>query len=133
MFKSRLYKAALAVAISASMAGGGMIAANAIASQTNFTTIVPRLQQSHYWQYQNRTTTSDSQVRFSTIGASYLMNVKAQNGDTQVQYQERKAIGVGSTVTIKNGTPIDTATRLIVTNNTWALFDVVATGWFRTN
>ena len=121
------------LAITGALIIGGSVSAQAIGSQTNFNSIVPRFQQSHYWEYQNRTTTSDSQVNFSSIGASYLMNVKSQNGASGAQYDEAKGIGTGSTVTIDNDTPTGTATRLIVTNNTWALVDDQVTGWFRTN
>ena len=61
------------------------------------------------------------------------MNVKSQNGATGTQYTEATGIGTGSTVSIANGTPVGTATRLIVTNNTWALVSVIVTGSFKTN
>lgn len=119
--------------IAAALVIGGSVGAYAITTATNFNSIVPRFQQSNYWAFQNRTTTSPSQVNFSSIGASYLMNVKSENGASGTQYTESKGIGVGSTVNIANGTPVGTATRLIVTNNTWALVDVQVTGWFKTN
>lgn len=37
---------------------------------------------------------------------------------------------VGGATSIANGTPAGTASRLIVTNNTWALVEVTTTGWF---
>lgn len=126
-------KALLAVTIASVLALGGALSAQAITATTAFSTVVPRLQQSYYWQYQNRTTANPSQVTFDFIGSTYLMNVKSQNGANQSQYTEKKGIGIGSTVDIQNATPIGTATRLIVTNNTWTLVDVLASGSYKTN
>ena len=126
-------KALLAVTIASVLALGGALSAQAITATTAFSTVVPRLQQSYYWQYQNRTTANPSQVTFDFIGSTYLMNVKSQNGANQRQYTEKKGIGIGSTVDIQNATPIGTATRLIVTNNTWTLVDVLASGSYKTN
>ena len=133
MLKRKISKILVPLVIASAFTFGGSYSAEAVTSQTAFDSIVPRFQQSKYWVYQNRTTTSSSQVNFNTIGASYLMNVKSENGATGVQYTEAKGIGTGSTVYIANGTPVGTATRLIVTNNTWTLVDVQVTGWFRTN
>lgn len=130
---SRTRKAILAAGLAVGLALAGAASAQAVTTQTNFNTIVPRFQQSHYWTYQNKVNTSASQVAFSFIGSDYTMNVKAQNGSSGTEYTEKKGIGVGSAVSISNGTPVGTATRLIVTNNTWALVDVTATGWFKTN
>lgn len=126
-------KAIAAVGLATALATGGALSAQAVTSQSNFTTIVPRFQQSHYWEYQNRTTTDPSQVNFSSIGGGYTMNVKAQNGASGTQYTEKKGIGTGSTVSIANSTPAGTATRLIVTNNSWVYVDVTVTGWYKTN
>jgi hypothetical protein len=131
--KGNTQKAFFALGVSGALVLCGTSAAQAVTTQTNFSTIVPRLQQSYYWEYQNKTTSYTSQVYFSAIGASYLMNVKAQNGATGVQYSEKKSIAEGSSVYVPNGTPVSTGTRLIVTNDTWALVDVQATGWFKTN
>ncbi|WP_448262135.1 hypothetical protein [Microbacterium aurum] len=116
-----------------SLAVGGAAAAQAVTTQSNFNTNVPRFQQSHYWEYQNKTTSSASEVRFSSIGGGYTMNVKAQNGANGNQYSEQTAISTGSTRSIPNSTPSGTATRLIVTNNTWTTVQVNVTGWFKTN
>lgn len=123
----------LTVGIAIGLALTDAASAQAVTTQTNFNTIVPRFQQSHYWEYQNKTTTGASAVNFSFIGASYTMNVKAQNGASGAQYSEQKGIGTGSTRSIPNSTPVGTATRLIVTNNTWTTVDVTVTGWFKTN
>jgi hypothetical protein len=134
MFRiNKLTRAIAPLLIASAVVGAGSVGAFAITTSTTFNSIVPRFQQSHYWVYQNRTTQIASQVNFSTIGASYLMNVKSQNGANGTQYTETKGIGTGSNVNIANGTPVGTATRLIVTNNTWALVDVVVTGSFKTN
>jgi len=134
MFRiNKLTRAIAPLLIASAVVGAGSVGAFAITTSTTFNSIVPRFQQSHYWVYQNRTTQIASQVNFSTIGASYLMNVKSQNGANDTQYTETKGIGTGSNVNIANGTPVGTATRLIVTNNTWALVDVVVTGSFKTN
>lgn len=130
---SRSRKALMAVGLTVALAAGGAASAQALTTQTDFSSIVPALQQSHYWEYQNRTTSNASDVHFTSIGASYLMNVKAQNGSSGTEYTEKKGIGTGSTVSIANSTPIGTATRLIVTNNTWALVTVLVNGWFKTN
>ena len=61
------------------------------------------------------------------------MNVKAENAATGTQYTERKAISTGIAVPIANLTPVGTATRLIITNNIWAVVTVAVTGWFKTN
>ncbi len=96
--------------------------------------VVGRFQQSHYWEYQVKTRAGVSSVQFDSIGGSYLMNVKAQNGADGTQYPERVGIAVNTIPsTISNSTPVGTATRLIVTNNAWALVDVLVTGFFRTN
>ena len=108
--------------------------ANAVTTDTTFSTNVPKFQQSHYWDYQQKTRTGVSAVQFDFIGSNYLMNVKAQNGATLAEYAERIGISESTTPSpIANGTPIGTATRLIVTNNTWALVEVLASGFFRTN
>lgn len=130
---NKVKKGVAATALTVALALGGGASAFAVESQTNFNSTVPRFQQSHYWVYQNKTTGKSSQVRFDSIGGGYLMNVKAENGATGGQYTEKKGIGVGSTVDISNGTPTGTATRLIVTNNSWVTVNVNVTGWFKTN
>jgi hypothetical protein len=134
MFRiNKLTRAIAPLLIASAVVGAGSVGAFAITTSTTFNSVVPRFQQSHYWVYQNKTTQLASQVNFSSIGASYLMNVKSQNGASGKQYTEATGIGTGSNVNIANGTPVGTATRLIVTNNTWALVDVVVTGSFKTN
>lgn len=120
-------------ALAATLCFGGALSAQATTSQTGFNSTVPRMQQSHYWEGQNKTTSSASQVYFSSIGASYTMNVKAESQGNGQQYAEKKGIGRGSAVPISNGTPIGTSTRLIVTNNVWAVVTVSVSGWFKTN
>jgi len=126
-------KSLTAVAVTAGLVLGGAGVAHATASESKFSTTVPRAQQSHYWEYQKKTTTSASQVNFASIGGGYLMNVKAQNADGGKQYTERKGIAKGSTNKIENKTPKGKSTRLIVTNNTWTAVTVAVTGWFKTN
>lgn len=58
------------------------------------------------------------------------MNVKAQNLQNNQQFTELKGLDENSTNTIPNGTPAGNSSRLIVTNNTWAVVDVTAQGWF---
>ncbi len=129
----RFGKSIAAAVLAGGLIVGGSAGAQAVTSSSDFSTIVPAAQQSHYWEYQNKTTSSASQVHFDYIGASYTMNVKAQNGASGTQYTEKKGIGTGSTVSNANSTPSGTATRLIVTNNTWAVVTVLVTGWFKTN
>lgn len=130
---SGIQKGIAAAVLTGALAVGGAISAQAVTSQSDFNTTVPRFQQSHYWEYQNKTTSSASQVHFNSIGGGYTMNVKAQNGGNNAEYTEKKGIGTGSTVSIANSTPVGTATRLIVTNNSWVTVDVNVTGWFKTN
>ena len=133
MLITKAKKALVAGILGVSLALGGAVGAQAVTSQSNFSTTVPRAQQSHYWEYQNKTTGSASQVNFSSIGGGYTMNVKAQNGASGTQYSEQTAISTGSTRSIPNSTPSGTATRLIVTNNTWTTVTVSVAGWFKTN
>lgn len=112
---------------------GSAFAASGIGTATNFSSIVPRFQQSHYWPYQNKTTGNPSAVTFGTIGGGYLMNVKSQNGGTGVIHTERKGLAAGPTYAISNPTPRGVSTRLIVTNHSWIAFDVLVTGSFTTN
>jgi hypothetical protein len=128
-------KAITAAGLAVGLALTGAVSAQAVGSQTNFLSTAGRLQKSHYWTAQNRTTKSASQVHFNSIGGDggYTMNVKAQNQASKVMYAEHKGIGTGTTVPIANSTPVGTATRRIVTNNTWALVNVTISGWFKTN
>ena len=130
---SRIQRGIGVAIATAALTVSGVTSAHAVTSQTNFNSIVPRFQQSHYWEYQNKTTSMTSHVFFTSIGGGYTMNVKAQNGATGVQYAETKGIYTNIEMYIQNLTPVGAATRLIVTNNVWTLADVSVTGWFTTN
>ena len=97
----------------------------------SFSDPIPALQQSHYLNsYQRSTSTSASTIRFSSITGSQLMNVKAQNLQNNEEYAELKGIGPGYSVGIANTTPAGQMSRLIVTNFDWNLSTPVATGIF---
>lgn len=96
-----------------------------------------KFQQSRYFVDQTKTTTNNSQIRFSAIGGGYKANVKAQdrsqNNNSGTQYTEQKNLGTGYTHSIPNKTPKGKNTRLIVTNATWSPVSVAISGWFKTN
>lgn len=123
-------KFSLGLVIVPLMALGGALAANAENKETEFNSTIPKFQQSHYLPAQSKELAASSQIRFSFIGSTYLMNVKAQNLQTGTQYLEINGLDEGSTYTIPNATPVNYSTRLIVTNHTWALVNVTAQGWF---
>jgi len=60
------------------LATGGAVSAQALTAGSDFASVVPRLQQSHYREYQNKETPNPSVVYFDSIGGGYLMNVKAE-------------------------------------------------------
>src|SRR6218665_2835014 len=60
------------------LGGGGGVGAGALPAGSDFASVVPRLQQSHYREYQNKETPNPSVDYFDSIGGGYLMNVKAE-------------------------------------------------------
>lgn len=113
-----------------SLALGGAAAAHATDKQTALSAKIPGLQQSHYVNSQKRTTTKNSQIRFSSISSNLLLNVKAQNLSNDAQYTENKGLGVDSTYTITNKTPKGSSSRLIITQYDWNLLSPTAKGWY---
>lgn len=105
--KSQARKVIAGLALAGILSSGAAMA-HAVESKTNFDGIANRAQQSRYFQHQNKTTSKDSQIRFSRIGGGYSMNVKAQH-NTGKQYTEKKGIVAGQIRSIANGTPQGTA------------------------
>ncbi|MEO0025119.1 MAG: hypothetical protein RL196_1560 [Actinomycetota bacterium] len=95
----------------------------------SFNNVIPPFQQSHYMGAHIRSTsTTSSQIKFSSISDAQLMNVKAENLQNNVQYTELKGIGVNSASQIKNSTPAGKSSRLIITNYDWNVLSPTVIG-----
>jgi hypothetical protein len=120
----------------AALVGVGLIicgSATAFAATTShgFSDSIPAFQQSHYLNsYQRSSSTANSTIEFTAISDSQLMNVKAQNLQTNGEYTELNGIGVGSLVGIVNKTPAGQMSRLVITNHDWNFLSPTATGTF---
>jgi len=105
--------------------------ASAFADETihSFNNVIPPFQQSHYMgAYIRSTSTTPSQIKFSSISDAQLMNVKAQNLQNNAQFTELKGIGEKSDVKITNLTPAGYSSRLIVTNYDWNVLSPTVIG-----
>ncbi|MCS4275886.1 hypothetical protein M2390_001058 [Mycetocola sp. BIGb0189] len=129
---NRIGKLVTTVAVSAALIVGGGIAANAQGNSTDFGGILNKYQQSRYFVTQSKSSNENSSINFSGIGANYSANVKAEDVNSGNQFEEKKGLGTGVNHEIPNGTPAGGRTRLILTNNVWAVVDVAISGSFTT-
>ncbi len=120
--------------LAVALISGGGAAANAVITNTAFDGIMNRGQQARYMQDQvkEREGTA-SNIEFTSIGGTYLANVKAENSRSGVQYTERKGLGRNVIYNIENKTSKGHKTRLVVTNSKWTTVTVSIRGWYRTN
>lgn len=128
----KITKSAAVLALGIVLMGGAF--AYADTASHSFSDTIPALQQSHYLNSYQRTTSSvASKITFTSISDSQLMNVKAQNLQNDSQYFELKGISATKTVSITNNTPAGQFSRLIITNHDWNFLSPTVTGSFTIN